>query len=284
MSIILAIGNFDGVHKGHQQIIKKATELLTFEPYPQEFFNTTLSRVVRLTSLAEKKRLCQNYNHILIMHILEFNQAFSELSPEQFIKEIMIKKYHPDKIIIGHDFRFGHRRQGGAELLNQFIPTEMMEPVMYQERRISSTWVRECLAKGDLALAKNLLGRSYSMSGRVVRGDGRGRQLGFATANISLDARLPALKGVYAVTIAFPEKSEKIYRGMANIGTRPTVDGTRLFLEVHLFDFNKDIYGEWIDISFKAKIRDEQKFNSVPELQAQLLKDSEMARIEDSSE
>lgn len=273
----VAIGNFDGIHLGHQKIIDITQQfadqdqyipvLLTFEPYPQQFFHPE-KPVPRLTTLREKMNLI-HINHI---YALPFDQTLSQYSPEFFIQEILINQLKAKIIIVGDDFRFGYQRKGDVKLL-QSIPefkSQIISPIMLEDERISSTRVRHALKDGNLALAQKLLGRYYSMTGRVVRGNQRGRQIGFPTANIALHKRIPPVRGVFAVKVKSDDQS---YSAVANIGTRPTVDGTREFLEVYIFDFDRDIYGKYINIEFIQKIRDEIKFNSLNELKQQIAKD-----------
>lgn len=269
-STVVAIGNFDGVHLGHQALLQQANTVLTFEPYPQAYFHPERQRP-RLTTLREKIHVLQALPPRALC-ALPFNASLSQLSPENFIQDILIRQLHAKKIVVGEDFRFGYQRQGNVELLKRYIDVDVIPPVLFHGRRISSTWVREALENGDLTTVRSLLDRQYSMIGRVVKGDGRGRQLGFHTANISLQKRLPPLKGVYAVNI------NHVYKGVANVGSRPTVDGSRNYLEVHIFDFNQDIYGEYMEVEFTHKIRDEKKFDSLNALQEQIKLDIQFAR------
>ena len=267
---VVAIGNFDGLHLGHQALLQKASVVLTFEPYPQAYFHPE-RKIPRLTTLREKAHLLEKMGP-KVLYALPFDQNMAQLSPERFIQTLLINQLQAEKIIIGEDFRFGYQRQGDINTLRNYIEVDVINPVLYQQKRISSTWVRESLQRGDVNTVKDLLGRYYSIIGRVVRGDGRGRQLGFHTANISLQKRLPPLLGVYAVNI------NHVLKGVANIGSRQTVDGTRHFLEVHIFDFDKDIYGEYIEVEFVHKIRDEKKFDSLNALQEQIKLDIQLAR------
>ncbi len=269
-STVVAIGNFDGLHLGHQALLQNASVILTFDPYPQAYFHPE-RKIPRLTTLREKSSILEKFSPELI-YALPFNHHLAHLSPSQFIEEILLKKLNAKKVIVGNDFKFGYQRKGTIETLKNYLEVEAVSPVLYQDKRISSTWVRETLAKGDVNTAQYLLGRYYSMIGRVVKGDGRGRQMGVRTANISLQKRLPPLRGVYGVNII------GIGRGVANIGSRPTVDGTRNFLEVHIFDFNRDIYGEYIEVEFTHKLRDEKKFDSLNDLQEQIKLDIQHAR------
>ncbi|MDX2163833.1 MAG: bifunctional riboflavin kinase/FAD synthetase [Gammaproteobacteria bacterium] len=267
---VVAIGNFDGLHLGHQALLQKASVVLTFEPYPQTYFHP--ERILpRLTTLREKSHFLEKMGP-QALYALPFDQNTAKLLPDDFIQKILISQLHAEKIIVGEDFRFGYQRQGDINTLRNYIDLDVVNPVLYQQKRISSTWVRECLQTGDVNTVKDLLGRYYSIIGRVVKGDGRGRQMGFHTANISLQKRLPPLLGVYAVNI------NHTLKGVANIGSRPTVDGRRHFLEVHIFDFDKDIYGEYIEVEFVHKIRDEKKFDSLNALQEQIKLDIQLAR------
>jgi len=273
----VAIGNFDGVHLGHQKIIQITQQLadqhqytsamLTFEPYPQQFFHPE-KPVPRLTTLREKIKLTP----VELIYALPFDQTLSQYSPEFFIEEILIKKLNAKIIVVGEDFRFGYQRKGDVKLLQSMpeFKSQIISPVMLEGERISSTRVRHALQDGNLELAQKLLGRFYSMTGRVVRGSQRGRQIGFPTANIALHKRIPPVRGVFAVKVKIDDQS---YSAVANIGSRPTVDGTREFLEVYIFDFDQDIYRKYINIEFIQKIRDEIKFNSLDELKQQIARD-----------
>jgi riboflavin kinase/FMN adenylyltransferase len=277
---IVAIGNFDGVHLGHQKLLEEVRNiscenkftsvLLTFEPYPQEFFCPD-NLIPRLTSLREKINFIKKIN-INYIYALPFNQSLSLYSPEQFIEEILINKLNAKYIVVGEDFRFGYQRKGDIKLLASFLNTKIISPVMLENERISSSLIRQKLSNGNLESAQKLLGRRYSLIGRVVHGDQRGRTLGFPTANISLKKRIPPLKGVFAVRV------NGEYLGIANLGTRPTVDGKSLFLEVHLFDFNKDIYGQYLEVEFIQKIRDEMRFDSLDQLKKQIEDDVSQVR------
>jgi riboflavin kinase/FMN adenylyltransferase len=272
---VVAIGNFDGLHLGHQKILEVtqniATQLnyipvlLTFEPYPQQFFHPE-KLVPRLTTLREKINIIQRG---IIFYALPFDRSLALYTPEKFINEILIQTLNAKVIVVGEDFRFGHQRSGDIKLLKAYLDTQSQEAVLLDGERISSTRVRHALSGGDLNFAKRLLNRNYSITGRVVRGSQRGRLLGFPTANIALNKRIPPLMGVYAV------KTNGQYPGVANIGSRPTVDGngTRIFLEVFIFDFDQDIYGKYITVEFIHKIRDEKRFESVDALKVQIAED-----------
>jgi len=277
---VVAVGNFDGVHIGHQKLIAHAKSIaakencscviLSFEPYPQQFFKPDLP-VPRLTTLREKINVFKSID-VSAFYMLRFNQTLSLLPPQDFIVDILKTRLKADVVVVGEDFRFGHKRVGDVSFLQQHIQTHIVPAVSDQDRRISSTWVREALTGGDLAIAKKLLGRDYFMMGKVIRGDQRGRQLGFPTANISLQHRIPPLTGVYTV------KVNDQWPGVANIGSRPTVDGKRQFLEVHLLDFNENLYGQTLKVSFLAKIRDEMKFDTLNALKERITLDIQIAR------
>lgn len=277
---VVAIGNFDGVHLGHQKLLEKVKDLsrqhhltsllLTFEPYPQEFFNLN-NLIPRLTSFREKTCITKKMG-IEKTYPLHFNKELSLYAPEQFIEEVLIKKIKAKYIVVGEDFHFGHQRKGDVKLLSSYFDTKIISSVMLEGERISSTLIRQKLLAGDLEAAQKLLGRRYSVIGRVVRGDQRGRTLGFPTANISLKKRIPPINGVFAV------KVNEEHFGVANLGTRPTVDGKKMFLEVNIFDFNKDIYGQYLKVEFVQKIRDEMRFDSLGQLKKQIEDDANQAR------
>ncbi|MEZ5593053.1 MAG: bifunctional riboflavin kinase/FAD synthetase [Gammaproteobacteria bacterium] len=286
---VLAIGNFDGVHRGHQVIIEQLhrlahsldlpASLLTFEPLPREVLDPA-NAPARLTRLREKLIALRDsgLERVLCVH---FDHAFSRLSPEQFIETLLVQRLGVRALVVGDDFRFGHRGSGDISLLRtagerygyQVIDCARFE---LHGRRVSSSWVREALAQGNLALSTELLGRPYCIHGRVAHGDQLGRTISFPTANIRLLRDKAPVSGVFAVrlhglaTPALP--------GVANVGKRPTVNGVDSRLEVHLFDFEADIYGRQVAVELVRKIRDEQKFASLDALKAQIQYDAEQAR------
>lgn len=283
---VLTIGNFDGIHLGHKNIIKKLlntannnnlpSAVLFFEPQPLEFFSSNKAPA-RLTSLFEKYETFRNIG-IDYLFCLRFSKELANLSATDFIKEILIKKFNVKHLIIGDDFHFGQNRIGNYEFLknwnlinNQFI-VEQVDTFYIDNERVSSTAIRRALNSDNLQLAKKLLGRNYSIIGKVVHGKQLGRKIGFPTANVELKRFLAPINGVYAVDIII---NDKVYQGMANIGTRPTINNEQSFprLETFIFDFNKNIYGTRIRVEFLAKIRNEIKFSSLEELQIQLKKD-----------
>jgi riboflavin kinase/FMN adenylyltransferase len=278
---VLTIGNYDGIHLGHQKLInelliksKKAqieSSIMIFEPHPREFF-TPKDAPTRITSLREKIEYFQSRN-IDRVYIVKFNERFSHMSGDEFILRLK-EQISAQAILVGEDFRFGRNREYGiTDLLESDIETFILKEIKNNNKRVSSTHVRDALASGDLSLAKDLLGRHYSISGKVIHGDHRGREMGYPTANIHMLHNRPPLKGVFAVKL-----NEKF--GVANLGTRPTVKGIlKLHLEVHVLNFSKDLYGHHVHITFLKKIRDEIKFKSIEDLKIQIKKDIINAEI-----
>ena len=272
----LTIGNFDGVHIGHQALIKKliaeskkrnlTPSVMTFEPHPKEFFISE-NAPSRLTTLREKLEFFLDYG-IKKVFVCAFNQKFSNISSEAFMGQILKEQLKVQLLIVGDDFRFGSKRQAGIEDLkkNAFELFEIPE-IDLNGKRVSSTRIRECLKEGRIQEVNQFLGRPYTISGKVVEGDKRGRQMGFPTANIHMKHLRPALTGVYAVKLGNRN-------GVANLGVRPTIAGTpKLLLEVHLLNFNEDIYGQHVQVTFLEKIRDEMKFENIDALIEQIKKD-----------
>ena len=272
----LTIGNFDGVHIGHQALIKKliteskkrnlTPSVMTFEPHPKEFFISE-NAPSRLTTLREKLEFFLDYG-IEKVFVCAFNQKFSNISSEAFMGQILKEQLKVQLLIVGDDFRFGSKRQAGIEDLkkNAFELFEIPE-IDLNGKRVSSTRIREGLKEGRIQEVNQFLGRPYTISGKVVEGDKRGRQMGFPTANIHMKHLRPALTGVYAVKLGNRN-------GVANLGVRPTIAGTpKLLLEVHLLNFNEDIYGQHVQVTFLEKIRDEMKFENINALIEQIKKD-----------
>jgi riboflavin kinase/FMN adenylyltransferase len=272
----LTIGNFDGVHIGHQVLIEKliaeskkrklTPSVMTFEPHPKEFFKPE-NAPTRLTTLREKLEFFLSYG-IEKVFVCAFNQKFSNISSEVFMHQILKAQLKAELLIVGDDFRFGSKRQAGIDDLrkNEFELFEIPE-IDVNGKRVSSTLIREDLKEGRIEEVNQFLGRPYTISGKVVEGDKRGRQMGFPTANIHMKHLRPALTGVYAVKLGNRN-------GVANLGVRPTISGTpKLLLEVHLLNFNEDIYGQHVQVTFLAKIRDEMKFENINLLIEQIKKD-----------
>lgn len=285
----LTIGNFDGVHLGHQAVLKhlrqKADSLnlpmvvMVFEPQPREYFQGNQAPA-RLMRLRDKLQALGDLG-VDIVICVKFDRAFAELDAQEFIQDWLVKKFNVKFLSIGDDFRFGANRVGNFALLQQAgeqfgFAVEDNRTFQLDEQRISSTAIRHALANDDLALAQNLLGRPYRIFGKVVHGQKLGRTIGFPTANIRLHRQVNPIKGVYAVKVRC--KCGEIFTGVANIGQRPTVNGVKQLLEVHLFDFNQNLYGQTIEVEFCKKIRNEMKFSSLDNLKAQIQQDAQVAR------
>lgn len=283
------IGNFDGVHLGHQavlgQLAERAAELglpttvVIFEPQPQEYFAPSQAPP-RLTRFREKLVALRRFSVDRVL-CLRFDRAFAELTAEEFVRRILVDGLGVRYLVIGDDFRFGAGRNGDFDYLVQAGKREgfqvaHMHSFEVGNARVSSTRIREALRAGDLTAAEHMLGRRYRMLGRVAHGDKRGRTIGFPTANLFLHRRSTPVQGVFAVEM-YGLDAEPLC-GVANVGTRPTVDGTRSLLEVHLFDFVGDIYGRHVAVEFVRKIRDEKRFDSFAELKAQIEQDAQQAR------
>lgn len=285
---VATIGNYDGVHLGHQQLLirlkQKSKELkipavvIIFEPQPIEFF--TGDKSLRLTSLREKIILFAKYEVDVVL-VLAFNAHFVGMTAKHFVQKILAEALHVRYLVIGDDFSFGHNREGNYAMLNQYaeslgLVVESVPSFKIDEVRVSSSFIRTALLQGNLKIAMKFLGRPYQVTGRVIHGKRLGRNLGFPTANIHLVRRELPLEGVYAVRVYDGEG--KALAGIANIGFRPTVLGQHKSFEVYIFNFNADIYGKRISIEFCEKIRDEQKFSSLEELKLQIKKDIERAK------
>jgi riboflavin kinase/FMN adenylyltransferase len=283
------IGNFDGVHLGHQAVLGQLSEragelrlpvtVITFEPQPREYF-TPEQVPPRLTRLREKVEALRRFGVDRVL-CLRFNDHLAGLPPEEFIRIILLEGLGVKYLVVGDDFRFGRGRAGNFDLLERVgasrgFPVVTMHSFSIGGVRVSSTRVREALEAGDLATAESLLGRPYRMSGRVAHGDKRGRTIGFPTANIYLHRTATPVQGVFAVEL-FGLEGEPV-QGVANVGNRPTVDGTRSLLEVHLFDFYREIYGCHVQVEFLHKLRPERRFESFDALKRQIEDDAARAR------
>lgn len=281
---VITIGNFDGVHLGHQQLIAQTVQkakslgvpsiVVTFEPHAFEFFSGDKVTTPRLTRLREKFLAISECGVDNVL-ILPFNQELANQSASDFISQT-IGALKPVHVVVGDDFRFGKGREGDFNFLKnggeaQGFTAEALPTVKIGGERVSSTRVRKALADADLLLAARLLGRPYCMMGRVRHGDKLGRELGFPTANIFLHRKLTPVLGVYTVLVH--GISEKPWPGAANVGTRPTVDGTLTLLEVHLLDFNSDIYGCYVKVEFCEKLRNEERYENLDLLKAEMTND-----------
>ena len=314
---VLTIGNFDGVHRGHQAVLKQVrakaqalgvpAAVMTFEPQPQELFQPEKAPA-RLTNWREKYLALRDQGidrHIVI----EFNKKFASQPAREFIEKTLVEKLGVKFLVVGDDFRFGFKREGDFELLQKAgkeLGFEVVDTRSYrqQEQRVSSTAIRQALDEGDFDNAEAMLGRPYQMQGKVVHGRKNGRTIGFPTANIPLKRLKSPLHGVFAVTVelektaALPcEQSEHLspraegselhrpqgpnreaFKGVANLGTRPTLNGDEVQLEVHLFDFSGNLYGQRVTVTPVAKLRAEQRFASLEHLKQQIEKDAARAK------
>jgi riboflavin kinase/FMN adenylyltransferase len=286
------IGNFDGLHLGHQAILQqvkdKAQEsssasLVFFtEPHASEYFaakDLKSSPPPRICPWREKVKLLKNFG-IDFAFFLQFNKSLKTMTPQTFLDEVLaqLKLKH---LIIGDDFRFGAQRAGDFELLKNWGKSNgseviANETVLLDGSRVSSTRIREALLKSDFQLAKRLLGRPYTFSGKVVYGQQLGRTIGVPTANLWIPKQRLPIAGVYAVKCLL---GEKLLNGIANMGTRPTVDGSKPVLEIHLFNFNESIYGRRLTVEFTNKLRDEKKFDNIDFLKEQILLDISQAKL-----
>jgi riboflavin kinase/FMN adenylyltransferase len=288
----VTIGNFDGVHRGHQAMLARviavarerglAASVLTFEPHPRELF-TPAAAPTRLTSLREKLELlaAHGVDHV---HVQRFSRAFAALEPDAFVARTLVGVLDARWVLVGEDFRYGARRAGDFTALARAAARHGFElapmPVVANGGvRVSSSAVRAALAAGELKRAAELLGRPYSISGRVVHGEKLGRALGYATANVQLKHNRPPLGGIFAVRVHGAGAGDALRDGVASLGVRPTVhaDG-RPVLEVHLFDFAGDLYGAHLRVEFLAKIRDEERYPDLDALKAQIARDCDAAR------
>jgi riboflavin kinase / FMN adenylyltransferase len=285
----LTIGTYDGIHLGHQALIARLDEharrlrrpatLLTFEPTPREYL-APADPPARLTSLRERWRILTALP-LEYLWLLRFGEPLRTLSAEEFVK-LLVQEAAPAVVVVGHDFRFARKGEGTAEALVQAgrrfgFDVDVLTPVMLDGERVSSSGVRAALAGGDFARAQRWLGRPWSMRGRVIAGDRRGRELGFPTANLLLERRQTPVRGIFAVRVHGVGAGPRA--GVASLGTRPTVDGSTWLLEAHVFDFQGDLYGCEIEVEFVAKLRDEERFASLAALAAQMQRDACEARL-----
>ena len=283
---VLTIGNFDGVHVGHQEIlkklVKKAKELglpslvISFSVTPETFFGRPKARI---NNFRDKHLLLESLGvdkHLLI----RFNKSFSELRAAEFVNKVLVEKTGVRYCFVGDDFRFGKDREGDFSMLKKMslehnFALQKINGVSIGGLRVSSSEIRKMLTKGDFKSAETFLGRPFSISGKVAHGAQIGRTIGFPTANIGIKRRLSPVLGVYSVHI---EHRSKTYTGVCNVGRRPTLGGSKTLLEVFVFDFDQEIYGENVNVIFRQKCRNEIKFGSFDELKKQIEKDVEKSR------
>ena len=286
---VLAVGAFDGLHRGHVALLRRVRErasacglipaVVSFEPLPRAFFSRT--PLPRLSSLREK--LC-GFRDAGIERalLLRFDAALAAMGAEDFVREVLVERMNAREVWVGADFRFGHRRAGDVALLQTLgaqlgFQVHTLETVEAEEgERVSATRIRELLVAGEFVQAARLLGRPFSIEGRVVRGNRVGHELGYPTANIRLGGRVSPVQGIFAVRVhglgAQPRP------GVASLGVRPMFDGREPLLETHLFDFDGDLYGRRIEVEFVARLRDEKKFADLDALKAQMDRDAAQAR------
>lgn len=285
---VLTIGTFDGIHHGHQMLLShlraKSTELncpsllVTFEPQPREYFRGAVVPA-RLTRFREKITILNDCDVDYVLCI-PFNEQTSSTTASVVIEEFLVRILGVKYLVVGDDFRFGQNAEGDYDMLEQAgerysFGVTHLGTMVFEHGRVSSTRIREALSAGDFELAEKLLGRKYFMMGTVVEGQRMGRELGTPTANIRLQRYRSALEGIFAVTV---EGLEKVYEGSAYLGTRPTVHGVEPLLEVHLLDFDRDIYGSRLTVTFHKKFRDDIKFDGLDAMKSQIVTDLNMTR------
>lgn len=286
---VLAVGAFDGLHRGHAALLRRVRErasargltsaVVSFEPVPRAFFSR--APLPRLSSLREK--LCSFRDAgIELLLLLRFNAALAAMDAEDFVREVIVRRMSAREVWVGADFRFGHRRAGDIALL-QTLGRELGFEVHTLEAveaegggRVSATRIRELLAAGEFAQATRMLGRPFTIGGRIVRGNRVGHELGYPTANMRLGRRVSPVQGIFAVRVHGIDAQPRA--GVASLGVRPMFDGREPLLETHLFDFDGDLYGRRIEVEFVAKLRDEEKFADLDALKAQMDRDAAEAK------
>lgn len=284
---VATIGNFDGVHLGHQALLKQLRVyalmrhlpllVFVFEPQPSEYFNPS-SAPSRLSSLREKIVFLKHCG-VDYVYCLKFNKALASMAADEFA-HFIFTHCNVRHLLVGDDFRFGKNRSGNGELLQSIgsmhgCEVDLFAPFLQHQTRVSSTLIRQALRQGDLKRAQELLGRVYHVCGRVVHGNGVGRTFGIPTANLNLQRHTLPMSGVFVVKV---KCKGNFINGVANLGCRPTIDGTQQVLEIHLLDFNEMIYGEWLHVYFLQHVREEKKFSSIEQLVLQIKADIEYAR------
>jgi len=277
---VVAIGNFDGVHLGHQRVLREAKikskkerlpfGLITFEPMPVMFFNSKIKNH-RINSLAQKKTQLENLRLDFLI-IIKFNRLFSLLSADQFIKKIIYNKIKPKYVFVSKNFKFGRKRQGDINTLKKFqnmfgFKTIITSPLKNLKRTISSSLIRKKISLGRIKEANKLLGRPWCVNGKIIKGKKRGRKIGFPTCNMRMRDYIVPKLGVYSVVVRTNHFKKK---GIANIGYRPTFNGQNLLLEVNIFGINKNLYNKEINVNFIKFIRSEKKFKGLEQLKKQI--------------
>jgi len=288
---VITIGTFDGVHKGHQKLISRILQLsneihgesvlITFDPHPRAVINPNDQSLRLLSTTEEKIKLLETFevDHLVIV---PFTKEFSMLSARDYVEKFLVEKFHPAIIVIGYNHHFGHHRDGNIELLGNLsehfgFRIEEISKQMVDEIEVSSTRIRLALQEGDVSTASHLLGHTYSLTGKVVKGNQLGRKLGFPTANISIADRFKLIPadGVYAVRVLVNNEWKS---GAMNVGYRPTVNGTHHTIEVYIFDFSSDLYDQEITVQFIEFIREERKFETLDLMVEEIRRDEEKAR------
>ena len=285
---VIAIGNFDGVHLGHQKVISEAKKkakknklpfgIITFEPVPVMFFNSKIKNH-RINSLEQKKSQLKKFK-VDFLIIIKFNKNFSLLTAEKFIKKIIINKTKCNFLYVSKNFKFGHKRQGNIQTLKEYeklynFKSLITEPYKKNKKIISSTLIRKKITSGKIKQVNTLLNRDWKIKGKVIKGKKRGRKIGFPTCNIDLQDYIIPRLGVYAVKVKGPKFNKK---GIANIGYRPTFNGKNLLLETNIFGINKNLYNKEISVSFTNFIRPEKKFKDLEHLKKQIKIDIKKAK------
>ncbi|PSJ31707.1 riboflavin biosynthesis protein RibC [Peptostreptococcus russellii] len=284
----VTIGNFDGVHRGHQTLINKAIDyskendvksvVFTFSNHPVNFFKP--GYVKNIISAEEKERIVESMG-VDIYICIPFDESMTQISARYYVENILIDKLHVKKMVIGHDFSFARKKEGSPELLKSFgeelkFEVEVVTPVLLDGKRVSSTDIRKHIAEGDVVAAEHLLGRYFAVEGKVVRGRQIGRTIGFPTANMEYESCMIIPKiGIYATLVII---DNEIYCGATSIGTNPTVNGKKLSVETYILDFDREIYDREIRVEFVEKMREEIKFESKEALREQLVKDTQYVR------
>ena len=286
---VATIGNFDGVHRGHQHMITAVraaairvglpAAVITFEPTPREFFEGDAAPA-RLTRLREKLEALASYGVDRVL-VLRFDRRVQAMGATEFVERLLVDGLGVRHMVVGHDFHFARRREGNLALLQEAgkrhgFTVEEVGRYMDEGERVSSSLVRDALGRGDLERARKLLGRPYRMAGRVRRGAQLGRTLGFPTANLALHRKVVPLWGVFAVRVSGAGLAD--HPAVVSLGTRPTINGTEPLLEVHVFDFDGDLYGRYLDVDFIRRLRDERRFPTIDALVEQMHRDAAAAR------
>jgi riboflavin kinase/FMN adenylyltransferase len=286
---VATIGSYDGVHLGHRKLLSTVLEMsradnlpsvvMSFEPTPKEYFSSS-SPPARLMRFREKFEALADYG-IDLFYCPRFDEQMKNIAVDTFIRQILIQSLNINHLVIGDDFRFARARQGDIRQLQRAgraldFEVHQVASVLEDGERVSSTAIRKALWDGELEHATRLLGRHYRMSGKVIEGEHVGRQLGFPTANVNLSRKQSAVMGIFAVRVS--GLGSKTLNAVASVGTRPTFGGTKPILEVHVFDFDEDIYGKYIHVDFVARLRSELKFDEVKDLVEQMHRDAASAR------